>query len=79
MTKARQSFGSNIESLFDGGVLGFFKGRLADLKDVERRVETLYDKGQVQQSDIDILRYYRLEAEEALAIEKAQGERVKGE
>jgi RNA polymerase sigma factor (sigma-70 family) len=64
----------------DGGNrVGFFEGRLADLEGVQQLVKKLYDNGQVPQCDIDIVEYYHLEAEEALAIEKAQGERVLGQ
>ena len=48
------------------------EGRVAELKEIEQGVKKLYDDGQVQESDVDIVQYYRLEAEEALAIAKAE-------
>jgi RNA polymerase sigma factor (sigma-70 family) len=59
--------------LIDGGDrIQFFEGRLAELKRVEQLMSELFDKGQIQQSDVDIVQYYRLEADEALATAKAE-------
>ena len=53
--------------------------RLLAMKKIEQDVQRLFDSGQVQQSDIEIVRYYLLEAEEALAMEKAERAQVTGE
>jgi hypothetical protein len=55
-----------------GDRIRLYESQVAELKEIEQRVRTLYDDGQVQESDVDIVRYYRLQAEEALAIAKAE-------
>jgi RNA polymerase sigma factor (sigma-70 family) len=55
-----------------GDRIRLYEGRVAELREIEMRIKTLYDQGQVQESDVDIVAYYRLEAEEALAIAKAE-------
>jgi RNA polymerase sigma factor (sigma-70 family) len=58
---------------FTGGdKIRLYEEWVAELKQIERTAEDLYRSGQVQQTDIDIVQYYRLEAEQALAIEKAE-------
>ena len=55
-----------------GDRIRLYEGQVAELREIEKRVKTFYDDGQVQESDVDIVRYYRLQAEEALAIAKAE-------
>ena len=58
---------------FTGGdKIRLYEEWVAELKQIERTAEDLYRSGQVQQTDVDIVQYYRLEAEQALAIEKAE-------
>jgi RNA polymerase sigma factor (sigma-70 family) len=45
--------------------------QVAELKRIEKLVEELFGKGQMQETDVQIVRYYRLGAEEALASAKA--------
>jgi hypothetical protein len=47
-----------------------FADQVAELKRIEKRVGDQFDQGQVQESDVQIVRYYLLEAEEALANAK---------
>ena len=42
------------------------------VKQVERRCASRFDKGEMPESEIDIVQYYRLEAEESLVRAKAE-------
>jgi RNA polymerase sigma factor (sigma-70 family) len=46
--------------------------QVAELKQIEKLCEKLYAEGQVQETDVHIVRYYRLGAEEALASANAE-------
>jgi hypothetical protein len=48
------------------------ENQVAELKELEERVTGLFRRGQVQESDLDIVEYYRLEAEESLGRAKAE-------
>ena len=60
-----------VMQITGGDKVRLCEDRLLAMKNIEQDVQRLLDGGQVQQSDIEIVRYYRLEAEEALAMEKA--------